>query len=150
MMIQGKIVAVSISDRKGEKKHNISEVRLMVDHGLDQDAHAGDWHRQVSLLDMQSIARIREKGLDVDPGNFAENITTDGIRLWELPIGTHLQLGGQVVVEVTQIGKECHNRCAIFHQVGDCVMPREGIFAKVLQEGTIRPGDTITVLDGKA
>ena len=149
-MIQGKIVAVSISDRKGEKKHNISEVRLLPDHGLEQDAHAGDWHRQVSLLDMQSIARIREKGLDVDPGNFAENITTDGIRLWELPIGTHLQLGGQVVVEVTQIGKECHNRCAIFHQVGDCVMPREGIFAKVLQEGTIRPGDTITVLDGKA
>ena len=149
-MIQGKIVAVSISDRKGEKKHNISEVRLLPDHGLEQDAHAGDWHRQVSLLDMQSIARIREKGLDVDPGNFAENITTDGIRLWELPIGARLKLGGQVVVEVTQIGKECHNRCAIFHQVGDCVMPREGIFAKVLQEGTIRPGDTITVLDPKA
>jgi MOSC domain-containing protein YiiM len=146
-MIQGKIVAVSISDRKGEKKHNIDQARLIPDHGLDQDAHAGDWHRQVSLLDMQSIARIREKGLDVDPGNFAENITTDGIRLWELPIGTHLQLGEEVLVEVTQIGKECHNRCAIFHQVGDCVMPREGIFAKVLQEGTIRPGDTITVLD---
>jgi MOSC domain-containing protein YiiM len=149
-MTQGKIVAVSISDRKGEKKHNIDHARLIPDHGLDQDAHAGDWHRQVSLLDMQSIARIREKGLDVDPGNFAENITTEGIRLWELPIGTCLQLGGQVVVEVTQIGKECHNRCAIFHQVGDCVMPREGIFAKVLQEGTIRPGDTITVLDQKA
>jgi MOSC domain-containing protein YiiM len=146
-MTQGKIVAVSISDRKGEKKHNIDQARLIPDHGLDQDAHAGDWHRQVSLLDMQSIARIREKGLDVDPGNFAENITTDGIRLWELPIGTHLQLGEEVLVEVTQIGKECHNRCAIFHQVGDCVMPREGIFAKVLQEGTIRPGDTITVLD---
>jgi MOSC domain-containing protein YiiM len=150
MMIQGEIVAVSISDRKGEKKHNISEARLIPDHGLDQDAHAGDWHRQVSLLDMQSIARIREKGLDVDPGNFAENITTDGIRLWELPIGTWLQLGEEVVVEVTQIGKECHSRCAIFHQVGDCVMPREGIFAKVLQEGTIRPGDTITVLDRQA
>jgi MOSC domain-containing protein YiiM len=149
-MIQGKIVAVSISDRKGEKKHNIDQARLIPDHGLDQDAHAGDWHRQVSLLDMQSIARIREKGLDVDPGNFAENITTDGIRLWELPIGTHLQLGAEVLVEVTQIGKECHNRCAIFHQVGDCVMPREGIFAKVLQEGTIRPGDIITVLDRKA
>jgi MOSC domain-containing protein YiiM len=149
-MTQGKIVAVSISDRKGEKKHNIDQARLVPDHGLDHDAHAGDWHRQVSLLDMQSIARIREKGLDVDPGNFAENITTEGIRLWELPIGTSLQLGEQVVVEVTQIGKECHNRCAIFHQVGDCVMPREGIFAKVLQEGTIRPGDTITVLDREA
>jgi MOSC domain-containing protein YiiM len=149
-MTQGKIVAVSISDRKGEKKHNNDQARLVPDHGLDHDAHAGDWHRQVSLLDMQSIARIREKGLDVDPGNFAENITTEGIRLWELPIGTSLQLGEQVVVEVTQIGKECHNRCAIFHQVGDCVMPREGIFAKVLQEGTIRPGDTITVLDREA
>lgn len=146
-MIQGKITAVSISDRKGEKKHNVSEALLRPNHGLDQDAHAGDWHRQVSLLDMQSIARIREKGLDVEPGNFAENITTDGIRLWELPIGTRLQLGEAVIVEVTQIGKECHNRCAIFHQVGDCVMPREGIFAKVLIEGTIRPGDSIAVLD---
>lgn len=147
-MIKGKIVAVSISDRKGEKKHNIPQARLKPDHGLDNDAHAGDWHRQVSLLDMQSIARIREKGLDVDPGNFAENITTEGLRLWELPIGTRMQLGDQVVVKVTQIGKECHNRCAIFHQVGDCVMPREGIFAKVLQEGTIKPGDSVVVLEG--
>jgi len=146
-MTQGKIIAVSISDRKGEKKHNVSEALLRPNHGLDQDAHAGDWHRQVSLLDMQSIARIREKGLDVEPGNFAENITTDGIRLWELPIGTRLQLGETVIVEVTQIGKECHNRCAIFHQVGDCVMPREGIFAKVIIEGAVRPGDKIAVLD---
>ena len=146
-MTQGKIVAVSISDRKGEKKHNIDQARLIPDHGLDQDAHAGDWHRQVSLLDMQSIARIREKGLDVDPGNFAENITTDGIRLWELPIGTRLQLGEQVVVEVTQIGKECHNRCAIFHQVGDCVMPREGIFVRILSGGYIKPGDTIELVE---
>jgi MOSC domain-containing protein YiiM len=146
-MIQPRIVAVSISDRKGEKKHNIPEARLIPDHGLDQDAHAGNWHRQVSLLDMQSIARIREKGLDVEPGNFAENITTEGIRLWELPIGTQMQLGRQVVVEVTQIGKECHNRCAIFHQVGDCVMPREGIFVKVLVPGTIKPGDPIAVMD---
>jgi MOSC domain-containing protein YiiM len=146
-MIEPRIVAVSISDRKGEKKHNIDEARLIPDHGLDQDAHAGDWHRQVSLLDMQSIARIRAKGLDVEPGNFAENITTEGIRLWELPIGTRMRLGEQVEVEVTQIGKECHNRCAIFHQVGDCVMPREGIFAKVLVPGTIRPGDPIAVLE---
>ena len=146
-MTQGKIIAVSISDRKGEKKHNVSEARLKPNHGLDQDAHAGDWHRQVSLLDMQSIARIREKGLDVVPGNFAENITTEGIRLWELPIGTRLQLGETVIVEVTQIGKECHSHCAIFHQVGDCVMPREGIFAKVIIEGSVRPGDDIAVLD---
>ena len=149
-MTQPHIVAVSVSDHKGEKKHNTTQARLIVDHGLDQDAHAGDWHRQVSLLDMQSIARIREKGLAVEPGNFAENITTEGIRLWELPVGTRMRLGEKVLLEVTQIGKECHNRCAIFHQVGDCVMPREGIFAKVLQEGTIRPGDTITVLDQKA
>jgi MOSC domain-containing protein YiiM len=146
-MIQAKIVAVSISDRKGQKKNNVPEARLRPDHGLEQDAHAGDWHRQVSLLDMQSIARIREKGLDVNPGNFAENITTEGIRLWELPIGTRMRLGPDVIVEVTQIGKECHNRCAIFHQVGDCVMPREGIFAKVIIEGTIRPGDDIAILD---
>jgi MOSC domain-containing protein YiiM len=146
-MENAEIVAVSISRKKGEKKTNMDEVRLIRYHGIDQDAHAGDWHRQVSLLDMESISRIRDKGLDVQPGNFAENITTRGIRLWELPIGTRLRLGAQVLVEVTQIGKECHDRCAIFHQVGDCVMPREGIFAKVLEEGTIRPGDGITVLE---
>lgn len=148
-MTDAKIIAVSTSSKKGEKKTNVAEARLLIDHGLDQDAHAGDWHRQVSLLDMESVTRIREKGLDVEPGNFAENITTQGIRLWELPIGTQMQLGRRVVVEVTQIGKECHNRCAIFHQVGDCVMPKEGIFAKVLEEGTIRPGDVIKVLEQK-
>jgi MOSC domain-containing protein YiiM len=146
-MENAEIVAVSVSQKKGEKKTNMDEVRLIRDHGIDQDAHAGDWHRQVSLLDMESISRIRDKGLDVQPGNFAENITTRGIRLWELPIGTRLRLGAEVLVEVTQIGKVCHDRCAIFHQVGDCVMPREGIFAKVLEEGTIRPGDGITVLE---
>ena len=146
-MSQARIVAVSISKKKGEKKINVSQAQLIPDHGLDEDAHAGDWHRQVSLLDIQSIAKIRDKGLDVDPGNFAENITTEGLRLWELPIGTRMRLGLDVLVEVTQIGKECHNRCAIFHQVGDCVMPREGIFAKVLKPGTIRPGDGIAVLE---
>lgn len=145
-MTQARIVAVSVSRKKGEKKINVDQARLIPDHGLDQDAHAGDWHRQVSLLDMQSIAKIRDKGMDVDPGNFAENITTEGLQLWELPIGTRMRLGDAVLVEVTQIGKECHNRCAIFHQVGDCVMPREGIFAKVLAPGTIRPGDPIAVL----
>jgi MOSC domain-containing protein YiiM len=149
-MTQPRIVAVSISRKKGEKKVNIPQARLIPDHGMDQDAHAGDWHRQISLLDMQSITKIRDKGLDVDPGNFAENITTEGLRLWELPIGTRLRLGAEVQVEVTQIGKECHNRCAIFHQVGDCVMPREGIFAKVLRPGTVRPGDTIEILNGNA
>jgi cyclic pyranopterin phosphate synthase len=140
-------VAVSISRKKGEKKTNVDAARLIREHGVDQDAHAGDWHRQVSLLDMESVSRIRDKGLDVHPGNFAENITTRGIRLWKLPVGTRLRLGAEVLVEVTQIGKECHDRCAIFHQVGDCVMPREGIFAKVVEDGTIRPGDAITVLE---
>ena len=146
-MTQPKIVAVSTSEKKGEKKTNIAEARLIPNHGVDQDAHAGDWHRQVSLLDMESISRIREKGADVVPGNFAENITTEGIRLWELPVGTRMQLGQDVLVEVTQIGKKCHHGCAIYHQVGDCVMPREGIFVKVMQEGIVRPGDNIKVLD---
>jgi MOSC domain-containing protein YiiM len=146
-MTNAKIIAVSISPEKGQKKSNVDKAKLILNHGLDQDAHAGDWHRQVSLLDMQSIAKIQAKGLEVGPGNFAENITTQGIRLWELPIGTRMQLGKEVLVEVTQIGKKCHDRCAIFHQVGDCVMPREGIFAKVLEEGTIRPGDAIDILD---
>ncbi|MFZ7128451.1 MAG: MOSC domain-containing protein [Desulfobacterales bacterium] len=146
-MNAARVVAVSVSRRKGEKKTNLPTVRLLADQGLDQDAHAGPWHRQVSLLDMESIEKIRQKGLDVDPGNFAENITTEGIRLWELPVGTRLRLGKTALVQVTQIGKECHNRCAIFHQVGDCVMPREGIFARVLIGGDVAPGDAIRVLE---
>jgi len=139
----GSIIAVSISDRKGVKKKNIRQGTLLKNQGLDNDAHAGPWHRQVSLLDMESIAKIRDKGLDVNPGDFAENITTNGIRLWELPLGTRLYLGETAKAEVTQIGKECHNRCAIFHQVGDCVMPREGIFVKILRGGSIQPGDGV-------
>jgi MOSC domain-containing protein YiiM len=141
----GRIVAVSSSRHKGEKKSNIATGRLLAGKGLVGDAHAGDWHRQVSLLATESIARIRERGLAVSPGDFAENITTSGIKLWELPLGTQLALGRRVLLEVTQIGKECHSRCAIFHQVGDCVMPREGIFARVLRGGTIRPGDPIRI-----
>jgi MOSC domain-containing protein YiiM len=142
----GHIVAVSSSLHKGEKKTNAPSGRLLAGKGLEGDAHAGDWHRQVSLLAMESIARIRERGLAVRPGDFAENITTSGIRLWELPVGTRLTLGKGVLLEVTQIGKECHSRCAIFHQVGDCVMPREGIFARVLLGGTVRPGDPIRIV----
>jgi len=141
--ITGKVVAVSVSDRKGVKKANVETARLLVDHGLEDDAHAGKWHRQVSLLAMESIRKIRDKGLDVGPGDFAENITTEGIRLWELPIGQRLKIGGDAVAEVTQIGKECHSRCAIYHQVGDCVMPREGIFVRILSGGIIEPGNTI-------
>ena len=142
----GRVVAVSFSLHKGEKKTNIPAGRLLAGKGLEGDAHAGDWHRQVSLLAMESIARIRERGFAVSPGDFAENITTSGIRLWEVPLGTRLALGKRVLLEVTQIGKECHSRCAIFHQVGDCVMPREGIFARVVQGGAIRPGDPIRIV----
>jgi len=141
--INGRVVAVSVSDRKGVKKANVETARLLEDHGLENDAHAGKWHRQVSLLATESIRKIRVKGLDVGPGDFAENITTEGIRLWELPIGKRLKIGGDAVAEVTQIGKECHSRCAIYHQVGDCVMPREGIFVRILSSGVIEPGDSI-------
>ena len=145
--LYGRIVAVSISDRKGVKKANVKKARLLKDHGMENDAHAGKWHRQVSLLAIESIKKIRDKGLDVAPGEFAENITTEGIRLWELPIGQRLKIGRDAVAEVTQIGKECHNRCAIFHQVGDCVMPREGIFVRILSGGYIKPGDTIELVE---
>jgi MOSC domain-containing protein YiiM len=142
-MPDASVVAVSLSPRKGMKKINQESVDLVPGHGLSQDAHAGDWHRQVSLLAVESIARIRAKGLEVHPGDFAENLTTTGIELWRLPVGARLRVGREVLLEVTQIGKECHQRCAIFHQVGDCVMPREGIFARVLAGGTVRPGDAV-------
>ncbi|MCJ8503147.1 MOSC domain-containing protein [Desulfatitalea alkaliphila] len=142
--LSGRVLAVSISDRKGIKKRNVDQGELKAGHGLSGDAHAGPWHRQVSLLDMQSIQKIQAKGLDVVCGDFAENITTEGIRLWELPVGTRMRIGDSALVEVTQIGKECHQRCTIFHQVGDCVMPREGIFVRVLTDGMVQPGDRIT------
>jgi MOSC domain-containing protein YiiM len=141
----GRIVAVSLSTNKGVKKTNILLGTLIENYGLENDAHAGDWHRQVSLLAIESISKIREKGIDVNPGDFAENITTEGIKLWELPVGTRLKLGEDTLVEVTQIGKECHDRCAIYKQVGDCVMPREGIFVKVLKGGTVKPEDGIQI-----
>jgi len=142
-----RIVAVSTSKRQGVKKTNQPQARLKADHGLEGDAHAGPGHRQVSLLDLQSIARMRAKGAEVGPGDFAENITTEGLRLWELPVGVRLRLGPRVLAEVTQIGKECHDHCAIFKQVGDCVMPREGIFVRVIEGGLVRPDDAITVLE---
>lgn len=143
----GRVVAVSISDRKGVKKKNIAAGRLIENFGLESDAHAGNWHRQVSLLAIESFEKIRAKGLEVAPGDFAENITTEGIMLWQLPVGRRLRLGDRVLAEVTQIGKECHSRCAIFHQVGDCVMPREGIFVRILSGGTVKPGDAIETVE---
>ncbi|HTG80967.1 MAG TPA: MOSC domain-containing protein [Geobacteraceae bacterium] len=140
------VVAVCLSTAKGQRKTPVAEVELKENHGIVGDAHAGDWHRQVSLLATESIAKMRAMGLDVDSGDFAENITTRGIDLVALPVGTRLAVG-DAVVEVTQIGKECHTRCAIYHQAGDCVMPKEGIFARVLTGGTVRPGDPICRID---
>jgi MOSC domain-containing protein YiiM len=121
----------------------VSAAELLVEHSLADDAHAGQWHRQVSLLGTESIAKIQAKGLNVSVGDFAENITTKGICLWQLPVGYRFRIGECALLEVTQIGKTSHHRCAIFHQVGDCVMPRECIFARVLEAGTIQPGDLI-------
>ena len=140
-----KVIAVCISEKKGTMKHPVEEIRLKIDHGIIGDAHAGNWHRQVSLLADESVEKMREKFPDIPVGAFAENVLTEGICLYELPVGTKLR-AGEVLLEVTQIGKECHADCAIRQQVGDCVMPREGIFTRVLEEGTIRPGDLIEVL----
>ncbi|CAH2031190.1 MOSC domain-containing protein [Trichlorobacter ammonificans] len=137
------VVAVCISEKKGERKKPVAEVTLRVDHGIVGDAHAGDWHRQVSLLAQESIDKMRALGLEVTTGDFAENITTSGIDLPALPVGSRLQVG-EALLEVTQIGKECHTRCAIYYQAGDCVMPKEGIFAKVITAGTVRPGDRVS------
>jgi MOSC domain-containing protein YiiM len=143
--MKGKVVAVCTSERKGVPKTDVGSGQLRVDWGLVGDAHAGDWHRQVSLLALESIAKMQAKGLDVEPGSFAENITTKGLELYTLPVGTRMRLG-TALVEVTQIGKVCHDRCAIYHLAGDCVMPREGIFVKVLEPGEVAAGDQVKVL----
>lgn len=139
------IIAVCTSANKGERKSNVGEALLLKNLGLENDAHAGFAHRQVSLLAEESIAKMVEKGLDVGPGDFAENLTTRGIDLVNLPVGTRLQAGNKAILRVTQIGKECHNRCAIYYQAGDCVMPREGIFAEVLLEGKVKVGDPLEI-----
>lgn len=145
--MDGRIVAVSISRNKGERKTPVDGVDLREEHGIVGDAHAGSWHRQVSLLARESIDKMRSLGLDVDSGDFAENITTSGIDLPALPVGSRLRVGG-AVLEVTQIGKECHTRCAIYHQAGDCVMPKEGIFARVVRGGAVHAGEPVEVLAG--
>jgi cyclic pyranopterin monophosphate synthase len=143
-LLEGTVVAVNISELKGERKTPVCEVTLRPEHGIEGDAHAGTWHRQVSLLAQESIDKMRDMGLDVTAGDFAENITTTGVDVASLPLGTTLDLG-EALVEVTQIGKECHSRCAIYHQAGDCVMPREGIFVRVLVGGRVKAGDTVRV-----
>ncbi|MHB1404253.1 MAG: MOSC domain-containing protein [Desulfitobacteriaceae bacterium] len=142
----GKIVAVCTSERKGTRKKNVEAGVLKINFGIEGDAHGGDWHRQVSLLALESIKKMQEKGLDVHPGDFAENLTTEDIDLVSLPVGTKLKIGESSLGEVTQIGKECHNKCAIYYQAGDCVMPKEGIFIKVLTGGPVYVGDKIEVV----
>jgi len=144
--IKGKVLSVNIADKKGQKKANIGFGLLIKGVGLQADAHAGSEIRQVSLLAKESIEKIRAKGLDVQYGDFAENLTTEGIDLPALPIGTKLKIGADVLMEVTQIGKVCHERCHIFYTVGDCVMPREGIFASVIAGGEVKIGDSIEVV----
>jgi MOSC domain-containing protein YiiM len=144
-MIMGNILSVNISKKKSEKKHNVTSCRVLLDYGLENDAHAGTELRQISLLAAESIEKIRQKGLNVQYGDFAENLTTSGIELYTLPLGTKLHVGKDVLLEVTKIGKECPKPCAIFYAVGDCVMPREGIFARVLTAGTINVGDEISI-----
>jgi MOSC domain-containing protein YiiM len=141
-----KIVSIAISKKKGTRKVTVDEAFLIEDHGLEGDAHAGPWHRQVSLLAGESIEKARNRGLDVTFGDFAENIATLGIDWPKVPVGTQLKLGDTAQVEITQIGKECHNKCAIYYLAGDCIMPREGIFARVLKGGKIHCGDTVKIV----
>jgi molybdopterin adenylyltransferase len=144
----GKIVAVCRSAKKGERKKDIGIGRLIKDLGLEGDGHAGFMHRQISLLAIESIAKMQAKGLKVGAGDFAENLTTEGLDLLTLPVGTRLGVGTEAILRVTQIGKECHHHCAIYEQAGDCVMPREGIFTEVLRDGPVANGDSIRVLPG--
>ena len=143
-----RILAVCISEKKGEQKHPVAEIRLVPHVGIPGDAHAGDWHRMVSVLSVESVRRLQEKiTFPLLPGAFAENVLVEGIEVSRLPVGTKLRIGS-AVCEVTQIGKECHADCAIRRQAGDCVMPREGIFVRVLEEGSAREGDPVEVLHG--
>ena len=145
LIVRGRVISINISDKKSVRKKPVDEAEIVTDFGIKGDAHASQkWHRQISLLALESIKRMQDKGFNVNPGDFAENITTEGIDLVALPIGTLMKIG-KVEVEVSQIGKECHKKCSIFYQAGDCVMPKEGIFVKVIKGGTIKKGDSIEV-----
>jgi MOSC domain-containing protein YiiM len=147
--VSGRVLSVNVAGTKGVRKTPCEEIVLVVEHGVEGDGHAGPWHRQVSLLAQESIDTMRAKGLEVGPGDFAENVTTEGVEVATLPVGTRLRLG-EARVEVTQIGKVCHDRCAIYYQAGDCVMPREGIFARVLEGGEVLRGDAVEVVAPRA
>lgn len=142
----GKVMAVCISERKGTPKNNIHEAKVIEDFGIEKDAHAGKWHRQVSLLSYEKIEEFRSRGAEVADGAFGENLIVSGIDFKTLPIGTKFACN-DVVLELTQIGKQCHSGCAIYKVMGDCIMPREGVFTRVLHGGIIREGDELVILD---
>jgi MOSC domain-containing protein YiiM len=139
------IVSIAISKKKGTPKVQVEKASLLKDHGIEGDAHAGPWHRQVSFLAAESIEEARKKGLDVGFGDFAENIATSGIDWQDIPVGARVNLGDSALVEITQKGKECHNKCAIYYLAGDCIMPREGIFGRVLKGGEVRCGAPVRI-----
>jgi len=142
-----KVLQINTSLTKGVIKESVDKAMFKIDHGILGDAHAGDWHRQVSMLGIESFARMEMTNGELPMGSFAENLTTEGIELFTLPIGTKFRIGEEVLLEMTQIGKKCHTGCAISQLVGKCVMPQEGIFTIVLEEGTIYPGDEIVIVD---
>jgi len=144
--IKGRIKAISVSKQKGMQKVNVPEAELRAGHGIVGDAHAGDWDRQISLLEIECIEIMAAKGAKVFPGAFAENITTEGIDLTTLKLGEKLRLGPDVEIKITQFGKKCHGRCKIYEQIGDCIMPREGVFARVSRGGLITVGNVIEVI----
>ncbi len=144
-----KIISIAVSKKKGTRKVPLEEACLIKDHGLEGDAHAGMWHRQVSFLASESIEKARKQGLDVTFGDFAENIATSGIDWKNLSVGTRVKLGESAEVEISQIGKECHNKCAIYYQAGDCIMPKEGVFARVIEGGKICCGDKVELILSK-
>lgn len=141
----GKVLAICISEKKGTLKNEISEAKFIEDFGIENDAHAGKWHRQVSLLEFNKIDEFRKKGANVDFGAFGENLVVQGIELHTLPIGQLIQIG-DVLLEVTQIGKKCHDKCQIYYQVGECIMPKNGIFTKVLKGGSVKVGDECNLI----
>jgi len=146
MPVTGCVIAVCVSESKGMKKRDVGQAILVKDHGIDGDAHAGPGDRQISLLALESIDKMRAAGLDVGPGDFAENIAIKGLDLCGLPIGTVLKIGKSVELEITKIGKVCHERCEIYFQAGDCVMPREGVFAIVREGGDVVTGDSVELV----
>ena len=142
----GKVLAICISEKKGTLKNEIEEAKFIEDFGIENDAHAGKWHRQVSLLEFNKIDEFRKKGANVDFGAFGENLVIAGIELHKLTIGTQIKIG-DVLLEVTQIGKKCHDKCQIYYQVGECIMPKSGIFTKVLKGGIVKVGDQCKIVD---